>query len=105
MGTRQFPHWVRIQNSDRYSPIHYSPKRQSDGDIIPTSLRTYQRLDIIYFDFTGQLVSPRIVVVFNFRLNPFGLRLGKYLGLRLSLIGHVYFQLLYFVAFWFSPTS
>ena len=57
-------------------------------------------LGVVYFDFTGQLFSPCVVLVFGFHLSPFGLRLSPYLGLRLSLIGHVYFQYcICFVAF------
>jgi len=49
-------------------------------------------LGIVYFDVTGQLFSPRVVIVFDFHLSPFGLRLSHHLGLRLSLLGHVCFQ-------------
>ena len=47
---------------------------------------------IIYFDFTGQLFSLHVVVMFGFSLSLFGLRLNQYLGLRLNLVGHFYFQ-------------
>ena len=61
-------------------------------------------IDIVYFDFIGQLFSPRVVVVIDFCLSSFGLRLGQYLGLRLSLVCHVYFQhFIYFVAFRLVP--
>ena len=57
-------------------------------------------VDIVYFDFNGQLFSSHVVVMFGFYLSPFGFHLGQYLGLRLSLVGHIYFQhFIYFVAF------
>ena len=56
--------------------------------------------DIVYFDFIGQLYSPPVVVVFGFRLSPFGLRLGQYFRLKLSLVGHIYSQdCIFFIAF------
>jgi len=56
-------------------------------------------IDIVYFNFTGQMFRQCVIVVFGFLLSPFGLRLGQYLGLTLSLIGHVYFQhFIYFIA-------
>ena len=39
--------------------------------IVPTSV-----VDIIYFDFTEKLFSPRVVALFDFHLSLFGLRLG-----------------------------
>jgi len=46
------------------------------------------------------------VVVFDFRLSQFGLYLSQYLGLRLSLVGYVYFQhCIYFCCFSFSLTT
>jgi len=53
---------------------------------------TFEVFDIVYFNFIRQLFSPLVVVVFSFCLSPFELRLSQYLGLRLSLVGHVCFQ-------------
>jgi len=33
-------------------------------------------IDIVYFDFTRQLLSPHVIVVFGSRLSPFGLHLS-----------------------------
>jgi len=51
--------------------------------------------------FTGQLFNSRVVIVFGFHLSPFGLHLNQYLGLRLCLIGYIYFQhfIYLFIAF------
>jgi len=56
-------------------------------------------LGIVYFDFTGQLPSSRVIVVFSFCLSLFGLRLSEHLGLRLSLVGHVCFHHCIFLVF------
>jgi len=34
--------------------------------------------NIVYFDFIGQLFSSHIVVMFDFCLSPFGLRLSQF---------------------------
>ena len=61
---------------------------------------------IVYFNFAGQLFSPRVIIVFGFRLSLLGLRLSQYLDLRLSLVGHVYFSAFYlFCCFLFSLTT
>ena len=57
-------------------------------------------LGIVYFDFTGQLFSPRVIVMFDFCLSSFGFCLISHLGLRLSLVGHICFQhCIYFCCF------
>ena len=56
-------------------------------------------LGIVYFDFIGQLFSLRVVIVFGFRLSPFGLCLSQHLGMRLSLVDHVCFSTLYLFRF------
>ena len=59
-------------------------------------------LDIIYFGFTGQLFSPFVVIVFDFRLSLFEPRLSQHLGIEIEfscscLFSAFYLLLLLFV--------
>ena len=75
-----------------------------DGDPLVVLVLIYV-FDIVYFNFIGQLFSPHVIVVFDFRLSSFRLHLGQYLGLRLSLVGYVYFHhCICLCCFSFSPT-
>ena len=92
--SHQKPYWIGWWS-------HY-PMRV-DGDPLVVLVLIYV-FDIVYFNFIGQLFSPHVIVVFDFRLSSFRLHLGQYLGLRLSLVGYVYFTIVFaYVAFRLVP--